>query len=613
MTLEFKQWEFIDWNKVRNGIFEKQLNVFKAVEINKMLEIQNEIINHPWSKLLACRKVTLDNQGKRTPGIDGITGVNIKDRIEFALTLNINGLCSPIKRIYIKKPNGEDRPLGIPTIEDRAKQDLVRMALEPEWECKFEPQSFGFRPGRSVKMANRTLFQSLSQKPKFVLDADIRKCFDRINHETLINKLENSSIIKYQIMAWLRAGISDEINNIFTEENEFGTPQGGIVSPLLCNIALDGIRNSGLQAVEKFKIGTVKHDTNLINAYSLIRYADDFVAVHPRLDVILAVKEAISTHLKPLNLEFHPDKTRILHTLDEHEGIKPGFVFLSSHYSHNRTKKHGQYKPTGPRKVEKQIILVNKGRDRKTKTPVNLTNSRFDFILKVHPDVKSIRKHLDNLRSAIRSRKSFTQTQMIKFLNPRIRGWANFFSSVDHHRAFNYCDHHVFWYLYRWALSKHPNKGKIWVAEKYFHDKVSFDKPPDSKGLYKKTKWHFGVKEYGYFKYELSKHTDTKLNVTKAVPAQDFSPYNPKYAQKNFELNQSKFRNTLCQRQNGRCRVCGGPLLFDDCLEVHHLIRDDIPERNKITMMWLIHNHCHDKIHSKSGSATVIEEEPYEG
>ena len=176
-------------------------------------------------------------------------------------------------------------------------------------------------------------------------------------------------------MAWLKAGILDEVKDLSTEVNEFGTPQGGIISPLLCNIALNGIRNAGLEAVNSFAEKKNFKKRDMISAYSLIRYADDFVAMHPNLDIILAVKDYISEYLKQLNLELNPDKTKIVHTRDSYEGKDPGFVFLSSHYYHMKTKKHGQYKSTGPKKTEKQIILVNKGSNRKDKVPVNLLNS----------------------------------------------------------------------------------------------------------------------------------------------------------------------------------------------------------------------------------------------
>ena len=228
-------------------------------------------------KLLATRRVTQDNRGRKTPGIDHISKIPAKDRIDFALSLDINGTCSPIRRIYVPKPNGEQRPLGIPTIEDRAKQCILKIALEPEWESKFEGNSYGFRPGRSPQNANSAIHNSIFQKEKYVLDAHIRKCFDRIDHNALLGKIDTFSLMSNQIKAWLKAGILDEANQIFTQENDQGTPQGGIISPLLCNIALNGMENAGLEVIKRTKGTTKFPKSRMVETYKLIRYADDFV------------------------------------------------------------------------------------------------------------------------------------------------------------------------------------------------------------------------------------------------------------------------------------------------------------------------------------------------
>lgn len=204
-----------------------------------------------------------------------------------ANNLEINGKSNNIKRIWIPKPGKvEKRPLGIPTIQDRAKQALCHMAFEPEWESKFEPNSYGFRPGRRPHDAIESIFLNLKQKKnKFVYDADIRKCFDQINHEALLIKMDTFPLMEQQIKSWLTAGILDELSNEpKTSIPSKGTPQGGIISPLLCNIALNGLEEHLLNYVSNLKIkpnpNTVRGKRAKIQALGFIRYADDFVIIH---------------------------------------------------------------------------------------------------------------------------------------------------------------------------------------------------------------------------------------------------------------------------------------------------------------------------------------------
>jgi RNA-directed DNA polymerase len=263
------EWKALPWKSIERKTFKLQKRIYQASAQGngrKVRKLQRLLVSSRSAKLLAVRRITQDNQGKKTAGVDGVKALTPTQRLKLAASLTLTGKAAPVRRVWIPKPGTEEkRGLGIPTMRDRATQTLVKFALEPEWEARFEPNSYGFRPGRSCWDAIEAIYLSIKTNNKWVLDADIAKCFDRINHDALLEKINTGPRFRRQIKAWLQAGVMDG-DSLFPSEE--GTPQGGAISPLLANIALHGME----QAVQKAypqRWGKKKR-----NLPTLVRYAD---------------------------------------------------------------------------------------------------------------------------------------------------------------------------------------------------------------------------------------------------------------------------------------------------------------------------------------------------
>lgn len=225
--------ETVKWPQAERAVYKLQKRIYRAAERGarkRVRRLQKLLLCSRTAKWLAVRQVTHDNRGKRAPGVDGKASLTPTERLQLVDELQLDGAASPVRRVEIPKPGThETRPLGIPTITDRAKQSLVKLVLEPEWEARFEANSYGFRPGRSTWDAIGAIYVQLNQKPKGVLDADIAKCFDRIDHVALLQKVDANPAVTRQIKAWLKAGVVDR-GELFP--TEAGTPQGGTITPL---------------------------------------------------------------------------------------------------------------------------------------------------------------------------------------------------------------------------------------------------------------------------------------------------------------------------------------------------------------------------------------------
>lgn len=276
------EWNEIPWRKLEKSSFKLQKRIYQASKCNdirKAHNLQRLLLKSTSARMLAVRRITQDNRGKKTSGIDGKASLNQKERLQLAHSLNIRKKAKPSRRVWIPKSGKtEKRPLGIPTIADRAKQTLVKMVLEPEWEAKFEPNTYGFRLGRSCQDVRAALFIALGRKTAFILDADISGCFDNIDHNALLEKLNTTPTLKKIIKGWLRAGVMEDRK---FKSTKYGTIQGGTISPLLACVALYGLEQNIKEKLKeelfqyaKKKYGSISYKSAQ-KTISIITYADD--------------------------------------------------------------------------------------------------------------------------------------------------------------------------------------------------------------------------------------------------------------------------------------------------------------------------------------------------
>ncbi|EDW4550543.1 group II intron reverse transcriptase/maturase [Salmonella enterica subsp. salamae] len=539
-------WHNIDWAKCHREVRRLQVRIVKATREGKYSKVKalQWLLTHSFSgKAIAVKRVT-GNQGKRTPGVDRVLWSTPKSRFQAIETLKRRGYRAlPLRRINIPKTNGKLRPLGIPTMKDRAMQALYLLALEPVSETTADRCSFGFRPERSTADAIERCFKLLSRKcaPAWILEGDIKGCFDNISHEWLLDNVQ----LDNQIMKrWLKAGY---IENQHSFPTISGTPQGGIISPILANIALDGLEKA-LCSIAKQRWYEGKSSRPKIN---LVRYADDFIITGSSKEqleneVIPVVKEFMAAR----GLTLSPEKTRITH-------INDGFNFLGQ----NIRKYNGK--------------------------------------LLVKPSAANVRFFLRKVRETIRGNWMIRQVKLIGLLNPMITGWANFHRHVVSSKAFSRVDFEIWRSLWQWASRRHKNKSKVWIKQRYFH--VTENRNWVFAAL--SDRYHpDGTQILLTLRYA----SDTKIKRHRQIQT-EANPFGPRwemYFEERMSLkmqNSLKGRNKLINmwlRQGKRCPHCRQLITSESGWHIHHIVRRVDGGEDVQSNLLMLHPECHAQLHS---------------
>ncbi len=412
-------WRRIEWQKVYRNTRRLQARIVKATQEGRWGKVQalQHLLTHSYSgKVVAVRRVT-ENQGRRTPGVDGIAWSTPEAKSNAVWSLRQRGYQTmPLRRIYIPKTKGGRRPISIPVMKDRAMQALYLLALQPVAETTADGHSYGFRTGRSTADAKMTCHTQLSRKTsaQWVLEGDIKGCFDNVSHSWL---LDNVPMDKSMLRKWLKAGFM-ELGSF--NPTKAGTPQGGIISPVLANMALDG-----LQPLLKrtFRVSPkTRADRTVVASpkVNYVRYADDFVITGCSQELLEnQVKPLVREFLRARGLELSEEKTRVTH-------VEEGFDFLGWN------------------------VREFKGK------------------LLVRPSKGNVKAFLRKVGKIVGANKTTKQADLIKMLNPVIRGWANYHRHAASSKTFGKVGHAIWQKLWRWSRRRHPNKGKKWIKNKYF-------------------------------------------------------------------------------------------------------------------------------------------------
>lgn len=544
------EWQATNWQAASENVRRLQARIVKAEKAGRQGKVKalQRLLTHSFSgKAMAVKRVT-ENEGKKTAGVDGIFWNTPEKKMAAVGSLKQRGYKPlPLKRVYIPKSNGKRRPLGIPTMKDRAMQALYLLALDPVAECRADPNSYGFRKERSCADAMARCFQTLAKRDRaeWVLEGDIKACFDQISHEWLLTHVPMDTAI---LRKWLKAGYMQK--RAFYE-TESGTPQGGIISPVLANIALDG-----LEKVLRLKYpltgkGGWQGRKQKVN---LVRYADDFVITGASKQLLeTEVKPTVEAFLRERGLELSQEKTVITH-------IAEGFDFLGQNVR------------------------------------------KYEGVLRTKPSKRNVKAFLSGVRGVLKANKQETSYRIVLLLEPKIRGWTNFHRHAASKRTFSRVDNALFQALWRWARRRHPNQKHSWIARRYFGTQGSHN-------------WcFFGVSQgkEGPQKVWLSIPSHTRI-VRHTKVKGEANPYDPAwevYFEERLGLKMASHLrgrrqlSRLWKEQQGKCPVCQQLITRETGWHNHHLTPRVYGGADRSDNRVLVHPECHKQVHYRSLSVS---------
>jgi len=498
------------------------------------------------AKCLATRRVTQDNRGRKTAGVDGVKNVSPERRLHLAALLTLPVKATPTRRVWIPKPGtpAEQRALGIPTVLDRCLQARVKHALEPSWEARFEDTSYGFRPGRGCHDAIQKIYSlaHANGRKGWVVDADITGAFDNISHDHVLDAI-GPVPARELIGQWLKAGYVDK--GVF-HDTDTGTGQGAVVSPLLANIALHGLETA--LEVKRNSQGHVRGDR------AVVRYADDFVVFCKSRDDALAVLAILKDWLAERGLTLSEEKTRLVH-------LTEGFDFLG--FTVRRYK---------------------------------MSRTRTGYKLLITPSKESVKRLRERLRAAWRALVGHPLDALITRLNPIIRGWANYFRIGVASRTFHNLDHWMVTRELHYTKRRHPHKSHAWRTARYWGQLN-----PRSRNT-----WVFGNKQTGAYLH-LFAWSKIERHVLVRGTASPDDPRLRTYWARRAAARAKDLRPSLqkiATNQGHVCRVCGETLFNEEELHKHHIAPKARGGPDSYANLELTHLYCHQQIHG--GDTEII-------
>ncbi len=539
-------WHDIDWESASHNVRRLQARIVKATKEKRWGKVQalQRLLTHSFSgKALAVRRVT-ENQGKNTPGVDKVTWNTPHKKLNAIYSLRQRDYHpQPLRRIYIPKKNGKKRPLGIPVMKCRAMQALYLLALDPVAETTADPNSYGFRPQRSTADAIEQCFCALGKQksPQWILEGDIKGCFDAISHEWLLAHIPMEKPI---LKKWLKAGYMEKHVLHPTEE---GTPQGGIISPVLANLTLDGLERMLMQHFPKVKTGKGA----LVN---FVRYADDFLVTGRTKELLeQEVKPLIEEFMRERGLQLSPEKTIITH-------IEDGFDFLGQNVRKYKTGKRHK--------------------------------------LLITPSKKNVKAFLEKTRGIVKANKAWPAGKLIAKLNPIIRGWANYHRHAVSKEAFNSVDALLYQTIRRWVNRRHRGKSEAWKTKKYFTS-VQGDN------------WaFFGTVEEQTRYLTRATGVPIQRHVKIQGEANPYDPAWESYFEKRLDVQMATTLKgkhwllTLWKEQGGLCPICNQTITKITGWHSHHILWRSKGGADKAENRVLLHPTCHQQVHSQGTPVT---------